>query len=1024
MPIRIFPCSENLPARLADELAQFSSRDFSSVAVVVPSRRLGNYVRRALAERVIACIPPRLCTLDELVALISPPRRLQRISPTEQALALSDLLRTVRYRHFRPGMEEDLARFFDELMAEDLLPEAFQKIRDLLSRDEFKDERHLERLQQQVDELQSLHTAYQAFLQRHHLTDAAQDVAVRVKFIPSGSLSALRSVLNEIFLLGFVDATRIQKLLLGHLLTKCNAQFWTHAEPTFLADQTDSPHDWRHRLNPFGPLTALLNAIGEKQFAVEKADAHTSTDNNEIVRAAYNLPVVTKVDRSALPSTGRVHLHEAATPLAEVKAAAALIRKLVHQQGILPHDIVVVVPDEQIYGRLVWSVFAEASIQTNNSLGMPLLRTRVGQWLHLLLTLVQENWRLADLISFLHHPFSEMWMTARSPHVPAATLQQMIERCLIDHEIARGQSSMLDAIAQIKEDNFEARTAVSGTISEIQDTLLPLSNDDETTLVQWIERLLKMLEHIALERWIIVSGGGAYQLDAQALQMLISTLHEMQRIGEHLQKSLRFDEFFRLLNQHLFANTVRPVGEPYSDVQVMGLLESRSVPAKVFIVLGNNEGSFPTALGRELFLEEPLRTPLGLTTYHKRELLQDMYFYRLAAGASAVHLFYCRMHNDEPRVRSRFVERLLLLDTLVPGVVNLHRESGRLFESDFLLDTNAQKVHEPLRERARLLQSRMVQRYDQRGVFPPGRDRDQLFQHFSATTLQMLFHCPYRFLLHSFQIESRELPADEADSLVLGNWLHRVFQFFFQGITDPAVPVATENEDLRDPWTTGITPENSGAARDRLQRLGRVLMTSHAGLEHFFYQMLYVGWPAFIEQEIERGAGVFQPEYFEFNIENALANPLLIGSHQVGVRGRIDRIFLTDGPAQAGRLIDYKLSGFRGSEKSILEGKEPQLPLYGLALLKTGLFPLGMKWIGEYWSIRHGESKTIFEEEEMGLAAGFDNLISRWQQRLDQLKSDVPFDAEVTSYCEQCVYKGICRREELFYLEHERKRQK
>jgi hypothetical protein len=81
-----------------------------------------------------------------------------------------------------------------------------------------------------------------------------------------------------------------------------------------------------------------------------------------------------------------------------------------------------------------------------------------------------------------------------------------------------------------------------------------------------------------------------------------------------------------------------------------------------------------------------------------------------------------------------------------------------------------------------------------------------------------------------------------------------------------------------------------------------------------------------------------------------------------------------------------------------------------------------LKWIGEYWSIRRGESKTILEKEENGLAAAFENLLNRWRQRLDQLKSGAAFEAEVTSHCEQCAYESICRRKELFYVESERER--
>lgn len=1022
MPIRIFPCAVNLPLRLADELAANETGDFSDVVVGLPSHRLANYVRLALAKRVSACVPPRLCTLDELAGLIPPPLRLRPVSKIEQALVLTELLRPHRFQYIRRGMEDDIARFFDELVDEGLLPGVFRGIRELLHRDEFKDERHVERLEQQVGELESLHNMYQVFLDAHGLTDAARDAASRVKSLAEGTLFTQRTGLRRIYLIGFADATRVQKLLLKHLLSQCAAQFWTHAEPAFLLDHKKSSSDWRQRLNPFAPLAELLNSVGETGMVIDKPDAEILNANSDVLRAAYVVPE-NGDSHAGIPPGARVCLHEATTPLSEVKAAAALIRRLVHDQGVAPHRIVVVVPDEGAYGRMVWSVFAEAGVQTNNSLGQPLQRTRAGMWLHLLMALVKEDWRLADLISFLHHPFSEMWMrtrareSLRAAQTPLSTIQRLIENCLFDDEIARGRVRVLEAIGKVQRGEPQECAAAADTLTALSEALAPLATvarDGQLRMKEWTERLVQVLERLEFLRWIAATGGGAYNLDGQASQAVISTMQEIRRVGDLLQETLRFGDFFRLLNQQLFAVAVRPTGEPHSGVQVMGLLESRAVPGAVFVVVGNNEGSFPAAPGRERFLEEPLRAQLGLMTYQKRELLQDMNFYRLVAGAPNAHLFYSRTHYDTPRVRSRFLERLLLLNERAPETVRVLRESGRLFESDFVLDREAQNARESLRTRLRLLQSRMEKRYDLRGNFPG--PRAELLAHFSATTLQMLLLCPYRFLLHALRIDQRELPEDEANSLVLGKWLHQVFQLFFQGIADTSLSLTAENEDLRQPWTSAITPALREAAASRLQRLGRILMTPHEGQEHLYYHMLCVGWPAFIDEEIKRGAGVFQPDYFEFNLDDALKEPLAIGSHKVSVGGRVDRIFVTDNEI---RLIDYKLSGFKGSQKSILSADEPQLPLYALALQKTGMFPSTAKWTGEFWSIRRGDSKVVFDGREADLTVALTNLANRWRQRLDELNSGARFEAEETPFCKHCHYSGVCRREELFYREHE-----
>lgn len=316
MSIQFLSCSANLPGRIAAALAKSATRDFSKIVIVVPSRRLGNYVRRALAELVTACVPPRICTLDELAALIPPQQPRRRISTTEQILVLTELLHPGRFQHFCRGMEEDLARFFDELSAEALLPGVFEKIRELLRSDEFKDERHLERLLQQTNELEKLHTAYERFLERHSLIDAAHDLAARMKSLARHGHSPFRSFFQEIFLIGFFDATRTQKELLSHLVQSCKAHFWTHAEPSFLTEPEKAAAGWFSRVNPFLPLIELLKAMGEKGPANAGVESTDATPNESIIRAAYALPFQ-RIEGASTRPAAAIHLHEAATPLAE-----------------------------------------------------------------------------------------------------------------------------------------------------------------------------------------------------------------------------------------------------------------------------------------------------------------------------------------------------------------------------------------------------------------------------------------------------------------------------------------------------------------------------------------------------------------------------------------------------------------------------------------------------------------------------------------------------------------------------------
>ncbi|KAA3654096.1 MAG: hypothetical protein DWQ10_18050, partial [Calditrichaeota bacterium] len=96
--------STNIIGQLADVLADANQIDLSRIAVIVPSRRLMSYLQLALTQRVQACIPPKILTIDSL-AKVLPGSGKSVLSTTTQHIILTTLLMERKLPSLQRGME-------------------------------------------------------------------------------------------------------------------------------------------------------------------------------------------------------------------------------------------------------------------------------------------------------------------------------------------------------------------------------------------------------------------------------------------------------------------------------------------------------------------------------------------------------------------------------------------------------------------------------------------------------------------------------------------------------------------------------------------------------------------------------------------------------------------------------------------------------------------------------------------------------------------------------------------------------
>jgi len=103
-------------------------------------------------------------------------------------------------------------------------------------------------------------------------------------------------------------------------------------------------------------------------------------------------------------------------------------------------------------------------------------------------------------------------------------------------------------------------------------------------------------------------------------------------------------------------------GEPLQGLQIMGMLETRTLDFKNLIITSVNEGILPAAKLPTSFLPLALKKAFGLPTYQDKDNIYAYHFFRLIQRAKNIYLIYNTELDDfGASEKSRFITQLELL---------------------------------------------------------------------------------------------------------------------------------------------------------------------------------------------------------------------------------------------------------------------------------------------------------------------------------------------------------------------------
>jgi ATP-dependent helicase/nuclease subunit B len=425
------------------------------------------------------------------------------------------------------------------------------------------------------------------------------------------------------------------------------------------------------------------------------------------------------------------------------------------------------------------------------------------------------------------------------------------------------------------------------------------------------------------------------------------------------------------------------VGQQESNIQIMGLLESRGIDFDTLIVLGANDGNLPNHAWPHTFIPLDIRREYQLPGKNEREALFAYHFYRLLQKPKQIYLLYSTQTDEfGSGEKSRYLQQLDFEANKKNPNINLtehivHRALPEDMHHAAWNIKNNEEIIESLKQ------------FFQKGISP--------------TSLSSLKNCNLQFY---FRYLAKVREPEEIEEILQSNTVGSAIHLALENYYEPFVKqLKFDFPDLK------LIPVLIKASFAEL--FGNPELNN--GYNHLYYQMAV----RLSELRIKNDKNWFakEPDLIISALEEKLERKLQVGKLQVLLKGTADRIQESNYEIQ---ILDYKSGSVQERDLKLPDeiGFE-NIPDKALQLLTYSWLAEGMNKEGNSKNIKAGilplkkSSKDVLwlvskEPIEVWLQQ-FEPLVSNFLAQL--LEPNYQYQkTENTDTCLYCAYKGVCNR--------------
>lgn len=592
--------------------------DLRNWQVILPSRRAGMFLQRALGARVDKPIVlPLISPIESWVESLSG-LRVER-----SGFLLLELFATYQEQHPETTMEEFLKwgqLFLQDINEMDRHLAPADQVLAFLSDAKILEKWELLPLDAQPDLVkdylafwEELPNLYLRFTQRLRANNLAyQGMAYRQAAENCLSLLAEREAqtgISRYAFVGFSAFNAAEQLIIRHLLHEKKAEMFWDLDQWLVR----SKHEASHFISQY---TAWPELAGTPPSLTNNLQEHP-----------HHFRLV-EVPGSALQAKVLGELLEQ-LPTQETQEEVAIV--LADEKGLLP----------------VLHSLPPRFEQVNVTMGLPLTATTAHSFFDRFLEMQEraEAQRKGNSVRYYHLLVTEV-------------LNHPLLQLALHPDEKKAVRTLLTTMQQNNRAYLDAGSWQDALpLPGLHRLLGPLLTPQENP-TQWVTALANFLDQLK----------GRMEGHPVNEPLLLEYLYHYHVVFHRLQSWLGNKAPFgslrtlrNFLQQMLTEEPLSFYGEPLAGLQVMGMLETRALDFKRVFVLGVNEGILPTGRGGQSLLPMDIKRKFGLPTYEVKDAIYGYHFFRLLSRAEHITLLYNGRTDQLGQGEvSRFIKQLEL----------------------------------------------------------------------------------------------------------------------------------------------------------------------------------------------------------------------------------------------------------------------------------------------------------------------------------------------------------------------------
>ncbi len=456
---------------------------------------------------------------------------------------------------------------------------------------------------------------------------------------------------------------------------------------------------------------------------------------------------------------------------------------------------------------------------------------------------------------------------------------------------------------------------------------------------------------------------------------------------------------YRLMRQITAETRLSFSGEPLKGLQVMGMLETRSLDFKNVILLSVNENILPKPKSNYSFIPYEVKKSFGLRLYHEQDAIYAYHFYRLLQRAENICLIYNTQTQDiGSSEKSRYITQLQYEMPQYNPNTDIREE---IVSVPPPMNECSAEISIPKTEDVMTQLNEMAKKG------------------FSPSALARYINCPLQFYFERLaRIEESDEVEETLEARTIGNIVHGVMEDLYRKHTGQILQTAhiqAMEKQLEEHLKKRFEKEYRGGNI----HAGKNLLLYH--LTRRFVENLLKAERTAIQRSETTGEQITLlslEEPLQATLEMRQKNGGMI---EVTIAGKADRIDCT---AKAVRVIDYKTGKIQSSELSFAGWDLPftkseklknfQLLCYawlyhqahsGVTQIEPGIISTRNPARG-LQTMKHPGGKGILKPDDL---RAFE---TRFIQMLGELMDpDMPFrQTGEEKNCSFCMFSHVCRR--------------